>query len=105
MVIYVQFGFNEVVDCNGFKVYSGECGVFENVGEFFEVIYFVICINFVIGWKSVFVVGYYVQKINGFSEEEFKYFFLWFVQFIVENYDFQVCYKWCNVNDLVIWDN
>lgn len=38
-----------------------------------------ICINLVIGWKLVFVVGYYVKCIYGFFDEESKYFFDWFV--------------------------
>lgn len=102
---YAQPGFNEAADRNGFKVYSGERGAPENVGELLEAIHPVIRTNPVTGWKSVFAVGHHVQKINGLSEEESKHFLSWFVQLIVENHDLQVRHKWRNVNDLAIWDN
>ncbi|KAL2204356.1 TfdA family taurine catabolism dioxygenase TauD [Sarocladium strictum] len=102
---YAQPRFNEAADRNGFKLFSGERGAPENVGELLEAIHPVIRTNPVTGWKSVFAVGSHVQKINGLTEEESKHFLSWFVQLIVENHDLQVRHKWRNVNDLAIWDN
>jgi alpha-ketoglutarate-dependent taurine dioxygenase len=102
---YAQPGFNEAADRNGFKLYSAERGAPENVGEILEAIHPVVRTNPVTGWKSVFAVGHHVQKINGLSEDESRYFLDWFVRLIVENHDLQVRLKWRDVNDLAIWDN
>ena len=86
-------------------MYAQERGAPENVGEVLEAIHPVIRTNPVTGWRSVFAVGHHVQKINGLSEDESRYFLDWFVRLIVENHDLQVRLKWRDVNDVAIWDN
>ncbi|KAG9250303.1 alpha-ketoglutarate-dependent sulfonate dioxygenase [Emericellopsis atlantica] len=102
---YAQPGFNEAAARNNFKIYTAERGSPENVGELLEAVHPVVRTNPVTGWKSLFAVGYHVQKINGLSEDESKHFLSWFYQLITENHDLQVRHRWENVNDLAIWDN
>ncbi|KAK6076297.1 TfdA family Taurine catabolism dioxygenase TauD [Seiridium cupressi] len=102
---YAQPGFGEAAGKNGFKLFSGARGSPDNVGDVLEATHPVIRTNPVTGWKSVFAVGSHVQKINGLTEEESRYFLDWFVQLIVENHDVQVRNPWQNVHDLAIWDN
>ncbi|KAH8802848.1 putative alpha-ketoglutarate-dependent taurine dioxygenase [Xylogone sp. PMI_703] len=102
---YAQPRFNEAAERNGFKIYSGERGAPENVGEVLEAVHPVIRTNPVTGWKSVFAVGHHVQHINGLAEQESKSLLDWFVRLIVDNHDLQVRHRWQNENDLAIWDN
>lgn len=102
---YAQPKFNEAAERNGFKIYSGERGAPENVGEVLEAVHPVIRTNPVTGWKSVFAVGHHVQHINGLAEQESKHLLDWFVRLIVDNHDLQVRHRWQNENDLAIWDN
>jgi len=102
---YAQPKFNEAAAKNGFKIYSGERGAPENVGEVLEAVHPVIRTNPVTGWKSVFAVGHHVQYINGLAEKESRHLLDWFVRLIVDNHDLQVRHRWLNENDLAIWDN
>lgn len=102
---FAQPGFNAAAERSGFKIYSGERGAPENVGEVLEAIHPVIRTNPVTGWKSVFAVGHHAQRINGLSEDESRGLLDWFVRLIVENHDLQVRHRWSSVNDLAIWDN
>ncbi|RFU34463.1 hypothetical protein B7463_g1868, partial [Scytalidium lignicola] len=102
---YAQPKFNEAAERNGFKIYSGERGAPENVGEVLEAVHPVIRTNPVTGWKSVFAVGHHVQYINGLAEQESRSLLDWFVRLIVDNHDLQVRHRWQNENDLAIWDN
>lgn len=102
---YAQPGFKETADANSFKLYSGERGAPENIGDVLEAIHPVVRTNPVTGWKSVFAVGHHVQKIHGLTDEESRGFLDWFVRLVVENHDLQVRHRWQSPNDLAIWDN
>lgn len=102
---YAQPGFNQAAEQNGFKIYSGERGAPENVGELLEAIHPVIRTNPVTGWKSVFAVGTHVQKVNGVTSIESRALLDWFLRLLVDNHDLQVRYRWQNKNDIAIWDN
>ncbi|KAF1815206.1 taurine catabolism dioxygenase [Eremomyces bilateralis CBS 781.70] len=100
-----QPDFNNAAARNNFPLYSAERGAPENFGEALEAIHPAIRTNPVTGWRSVFAVGNHVQRLNGLSDAESKYFLDWFVQLIVENHDLQVRLRWQNPNDVAIWDN
>lgn len=102
---YAQPNFNKAAEENGFKLFSGERGAPENVGEELKAIHPVIRTNPVTGWKSVFAVGTHVQSINDLSEEESRELLDRFVRLVTENHDLQVRHRWLNPNDLAIWDN
>ncbi len=50
---YAQPGFKQTAEANGFKLYSGERGAPENIGEAIEAVHPVVRTNPVTGWKSV----------------------------------------------------
>lgn len=102
---YAQPAFNDAAARNGFKIYSGERGAPENVGEELTTIHPVIRTNPVTGWKSIFALGIHCQKVNGLTAIESRTLLDWFVKLLVENHDLQVRYRWANVNDVAIWDN
>jgi hypothetical protein len=56
--------------------------------------------NPVTGWKSVYVVGLHVQKINEFTSDESEGLKGCFTKLIVENYDLQVRFLWNNADDV-----
>ncbi|KAA8564890.1 hypothetical protein EYC84_010660 [Monilinia fructicola] len=102
---YAQPNFNKSADENGFKIYSGERGAPENVGEKLEAVHPVVRTNPVTGWKSIFAIGHHVSHINDLTKIESDALLAWFLRLVVDNHDLQVRHRWQNVNDLAIWDN
>lgn len=60
----------------------------------------VIRTNPVTGWKSLFTVGLYVEKIDGLEATESENLLRWFQQLIMENHDLQVRHRWTSPNDV-----
>lgn len=102
---YAQPGFNQAAAANGFKIYAGERGAPENVGDVLEAIHPVVRTNPVTGWKSIFALGQHCQKVNDVTPLESRALLDWFLRLVVDNHDLQVRHRWQNANDLAIWDN
>ncbi|KAL4924946.1 TauD/TfdA dioxygenase family protein [Aspergillus undulatus] len=88
---YAQPRFNLIADQNQFKIHRA--------------IHPVVRTNPVTGWKSIFAIGYHVEKVNNLSEGESRHLLGWFVRLVTENHDLQVRFRWQNPNDLAIWNN
>jgi alpha-ketoglutarate-dependent taurine dioxygenase len=100
-----QPGFKTVAARMGVKLYDGQRGAPANIGDEFKAIHPVVRTNAVTGWKSVYPIGFHVDKINDVSAYESKALLDWFMKLIIENHDMQVRFKYENRNDMAIWDN
>lgn len=99
-VTFAQPGFKKVAQQSNIKLYEGQRGSPENVGDDFSAVHPVVRTNPVTGWKSIFPIGFHVQKINGISEGESKALLDWFLKLVYENHDLQVRFRWENENDM-----
>ncbi|KAI8656226.1 hypothetical protein LRP88_12553 [Fusarium phalaenopsidis] len=88
-----------------FKIYEEPRGNPANVGRGLTAVHPVVRTNPVTGWKSVFAIGNFPQRINELSVRESKELLELLYKRIEENHDLQVRFKWRNKNDIAIWDN
>ncbi|KAF2865943.1 TfdA family taurine dioxygenase [Massariosphaeria phaeospora] len=104
-VTFAQPGFKKVAEASGLKLFDGQRGSPENVGSDFSAVHPVVRTNPVTGWKSLFPIGFHVQKINGVTDAESKGLLDWFLRLVFENHDLQVRFRWEGEGDMAIWDN
>lgn len=102
---FAQPYFKDAAKRGGLKLYDGERGSPENVGDSLTAIHPVVRTNNTTGWKSVFPIGAHVRHINGVTQEESDSLLEWFNQLVTDNHDLQVRFRWQNPNDLANWDN
>lgn len=76
-----------------------------NVGKELSAVHPVVRTNPVTGWKSIFALGPFPQRINELEEEESRELLDKFYRVILDNHDLTVRFKWRNKNDIAIWDN
>lgn len=95
-------GFHRVVASNpeSNKLYEGARGHPENVGTELSSVHPVVRTNPVTGWKSIYAIGNFPQRINELSARESKELLASFYRLIEENHDLQVRFKWKDPNDL-----
>lgn len=87
------------------RIYEEARGHPENVGRDLLAVHPVVRTNPVTGWKSIYAIGNFPQRINEISARESKELLNSFYRIIEQNHDLQVRFKWKQPNDLAIWDN
>ncbi|RAL12640.1 TauD/TfdA dioxygenase family protein [Aspergillus homomorphus CBS 101889] len=98
-------GFRRMAQAGGFRMYAGERGAPVNVGEDLVAVHPVVRTNPITGWKSIFPVGAFPQKINELTRKESANMLQYFQDLITHGHDLQVRFKWNEPNDIAIWDN
>ncbi|KAH7153606.1 hypothetical protein EDB81DRAFT_932252 [Dactylonectria macrodidyma] len=87
------------------KIYEEARGNPANAGRELTAVHPVVRTNPVTGWKSIFAIGNFPQRINELSARESKELLSSLYKVIEENHDLQVRFKWRNKNDIAFWDN
>lgn len=82
------------------RIYEQARGNPENVGRDLLAVHPVVRTNPVTGWKSIFAIGNFPQRINELSERESKELLGSFYRIIEQNHDLQVRFRWKQPNDL-----
>ncbi|PWZ02128.1 taurine catabolism dioxygenase [Testicularia cyperi] len=101
---FAQPAFNKAADQKGFKLYAGERGAPENVGEHLSADHPIVRTNPVTGWKSVFAIGSHFSHFKDLKRNESDLIKDYLLDHVATNHLAQVRFKW-NKNDLAIWDN
>lgn len=82
------------------KIYESPRGHPENIGRELTAVHPVVRTNPVTGWKSIFAIGNFPQRINELSARESRELLDLFKKRIEENHDLQVRFRWKNQNDI-----
>lgn len=82
------------------RIYEEARGHPENVGRDLLAVHPVVRTNPVTGWKSIYAIGNFPQRINELSARESKELLASFYRVIEQNHDLQVRFKWKQPNDL-----
>ena len=82
------------------RIYEEARGHPENVGRDLLAVHPVVRTNPVTGWKSIYAIGNFPQRINELSARESKELLDSFYRVIEQNHDLQVRFKWKQPNDL-----
>lgn len=82
------------------KVFEGPRGSDANVGTSLTAVHPVVRTNPVTGWKSIYSLGPFAQRINELSKSESDELLQKFYSSIRENHDSQVRFRWRNPNDI-----
>ncbi|KAH6892521.1 hypothetical protein B0T10DRAFT_594282 [Thelonectria olida] len=100
-------GFIKAADArpDKFQIYEDPRGNPANIGRELTAVHPVVRTNPVTGWKSIFAIGNFPQRINELSAKESKELLDKLYKRIEENHDLQVRFKWRNKNDIAFWDN
>ncbi|KPM38011.1 hypothetical protein AK830_g8552 [Neonectria ditissima] len=100
-------GFIKAADArpDKFQIYEKPRGNPANIGRELTAVHPVVRTNPVTGWKSVFAIGNFPQRINELSARESKELLELLYKRIEENHDLQVRFKWRAKNDIAFWDN
>lgn len=95
-------GFIKAADArpDKFKIYEEPRGNPANIGRGLTAVHPVVRTNPVTGWKSIFAIGNFPQRINELSVRESKELLELLYKRIEENHDLQVRFKWRNKNDI-----
>ncbi|KAJ3544010.1 hypothetical protein NM208_g3272 [Fusarium decemcellulare] len=100
-------GFIKAADArpDKYQIYEQPRGNPDNVGRELTAVHPVVRTNPVTGWKSIFAIGNFPQRINEVSARESRELLDLLYKRIEENHDLQVRFKWRNKNDIAFWDN
>ncbi|RQM06247.1 hypothetical protein DH86_00001047, partial [Scytalidium sp. 3C] len=95
-------GFNRAAEAqpDRFQIYEQPRGNPANVGRDLTAVHPVVRTNPVTGWKSIYAIGNFPQRINELSAKESRELLDLFKRRIEENHDLQVRFRWKNQNDL-----
>lgn len=85
------------------QVYEGARGHPHNTAM--KSVHPVVRTNPVTGWKSVFAIGPFPERINELTGLESREVLEKLMRMITEMHDLTVRWKWRNRNDLAVWDN
>ncbi|KAF4983999.1 hypothetical protein FZEAL_704 [Fusarium zealandicum] len=88
-----------------FKIYEEPRGSPGNTGSELTAVHPVVRTNPVTGWKSIYAIGNFPQRINELSARESRELLDTLYRRIQDNHDLQVRFKWRNENDIAFWDN
>ena len=99
---YTGEGFHKAAqaDPERFQIYEKPRGNPANIGGGLTAVHPVVRTNPVTGWKSLYAIGNFPQRINELSAREGRDLLDLFKRRIEENHDLQVRFKWTNKNDL-----
>lgn len=70
------------------------------MGNELKTVHPVVRTNPVTGWKSIFAIGNFPQKINELDPEESRELLDKFYRIILDNHDLTMRFKWRNENDI-----
>lgn len=95
-------GFIKAADArpDKFQIYEEARGNPANIGRTLTTVHPVVRTNPVTGWKSIFAIGNFPERINELSARESKELLATLYKRIEENHDLQVRFKWRNKNDI-----
>ncbi|KAL4888815.1 alpha-ketoglutarate-dependent sulfonate dioxygenase [Aspergillus ambiguus] len=104
---FIGLGFLKAAEMDpvNVRVYTEPRGNPLNIGKDLATVHPVVRTNPVTGWKSIYTVGPFPQRINELEKAESDELLKKFYNTILENHDLQVRFKWRNKHDIAIWDN